>query len=543
MPEKPITALIEKIVEECKEANASKWTITKVVKELNEIETKDIKQLRQKALQLLQQLDPKAASIYASFQRMQVRTSREEIEPFDRGNIIKSLLRETDVPRGIAEKIGREVEDKIKDLELEHINTALIREIVNVKLLEYGHAGIRNQYTRLGLPVFEVRERIKQQPYSNKAIMTEYNLLRVIPAKEAEMHLRNEIFIAGIQDFGTKPVATSITVEVKDNPKETALHAVEEANRLSRLSSWQPNISGLNLALSTGTGKKTAANAGMLFARAAKATFLKRGPVAGFNTLYLFEPDWFSGKDASRESTAGAANAVLKASAGAGAVFENAVAVDTKYKLKLLQKKRFPKIFLNCRNKEFSLVNGIALEARGLCSFTAVNLTAIALSNKGNEKGFFEELRGKIEAIKKLDELKREQLQKRPYLKNIEIGELGSAIALDSLFESGRILGETEKESEAIAISEKTLAEIMATAPENSVVTELTNKNALLCFAEHNRRLFSFSKAALEEERHLRKSTQISKNYCFAGKAGNKKELNELVESNIRLIEFNEEKG
>ena len=98
MEEKPIEALIEKIAKECEVADADKWTITKIVKELSAEESKSIKAMRKKALEMLQKLDPKAAAIYASFQRMQVRTSSQLIEGFDRGNIIKSLLRETNVP-------------------------------------------------------------------------------------------------------------------------------------------------------------------------------------------------------------------------------------------------------------------------------------------------------------------------------------------------------------------------------------------------------------------------------------------------------------
>ena len=92
MQEKPIAALIEKIAKECEEANADKWTITRLVKKLSSEEATGIKNLRKRALEILQQLDPKAATVYASFQRMQVRTSSQLIEGFDRGNIIKSLL-------------------------------------------------------------------------------------------------------------------------------------------------------------------------------------------------------------------------------------------------------------------------------------------------------------------------------------------------------------------------------------------------------------------------------------------------------------------
>ncbi|MBN2067876.1 MAG: hypothetical protein JW744_05395 [Candidatus Diapherotrites archaeon] len=542
MAGKPINALIEKIADECKEANAGKWTITRVVKELNEIEAKDLKQLRQKALQLLQQLDPKAASIYASFQRMQVRTSREQIEAFDRGNIIKSLLKETDIPRGIAEKIGREVEDKIKDLEIENVNTALIRELVNVKLLEYGHENIRNQYTRLGLPVFDVRKRVERQAYACKEILTEYNLLEAIPKEAARMHLQNEIFIAGICDFSTKPIALVSEAKALENARDSALKAVEEANIFGKLSSWQPNIAGINLAVSHASKKRAASESAVLFARAARAVFLRKSAIPGFNTLYLFEPDWFQGKELARESSAAAANAILNAE---GSVLENAVALDSKYKLKLLGKKIEAGIFLNCRNREWTLANGIATQAKGLCSFIGLNLTGIALKFRQNERAFLEELAKKAEAVKRLDSAKRKLIEERPYLKKqgIETEKLDSAIGLDSLLSAAGIAAGTERETEMLSMAEKILGEITSCLGPSWAVAELQSKAALQRFAKQNKSSFGFSRQPLEEEKTLRKSSHVQKSYCFTARAETRKELNELIDGNCRLVEFREKEN
>ncbi len=532
--QKPIAALIEKIAKECQEANADKWTITKIVKHLSSQKPKGIKEMRKMALLMLQQLDPKAASIYASFQKMQVRTSNETIEPFDRGNIIKSLLRETEVPRGVAEKIGHEVEEKIKDLQIESISTSLIRELVNVKLLEYGHENIRNQYTRLGLPVFEVRKKVEQIPYSNKAILTEYNLLHVIPSRLGKMHLSSQLFIGELQDFGTKPVALSIVPQIEETPRDTVFRLLEKANRLSRLSSWRPNISALNVAIAANSGKKTAREAALLFAKAAKAIFLSGKAVPAFNVLHLFEPDAFEKNGIERESMIGAATTMLKASAEEKShVFENAVAVDTKYKLQLLSGP-FPKMLLNCREKECSLVNGIVVQGNGLCSFIGLNLSAIALGCSGNETAFFEELGKRAKAATQLDELKRKELTGRLYIKKqgIVIEQLPSALALDSLFEAGKTAINGEKEREILQFSEKVLDELKRQLPENFVLTELRNKAALHRFSLRNKKG--------KEEKQLRKSSTICRNYCFVAKAESRKELNELIDSNVRLIEFGE---
>ncbi len=540
MQEKPIATLIEKIAKECEEANANKWTITRLVKKLSSEEATGIKNLRKRTLEILQQLDPKAATVYASFQRMQVRTSSQLIEGFDRGNIIKSLLRETEVARGVAEKIGNEVEEKIKDLEIEKISTPLIREMVNVKLLEYGHENIRNQYTRLGLPVFEAGKKAEQSPYNNKAIMTEYNLLRIIPNNLGRMHLSKEIFIAEIQDFSTRPIATSLVPEIKESPRETVFELLEKANRLGKFYSWRPNISGLNAAIAAKVGKKTASNAGQLFANVAKTVFLSGKSVSAFNTSYLFEPEFLAGKGIERESMAGAATTMLKANSKESfPVFENAVAIDTKYKLKILHKP-FPKTFLNCKNKELFLVNGLALPTGSLCSFTGLNLSLIALENKGNETAFFEEVGKKARVITQLDKLKRKNLLERHYVKkqNIDVDRLGAVVALDSLVEASKAFLETEKEGEALSFSEKIISELKKELSEKFCIVELSNKTALYRFSSHNKKMFKQARKPIEEEKILRKSKAICKNYCFAAKAESQKELNELIDSNIRLIEF-----
>lgn len=541
MQEKPIATLIEKIAKECEEANADKWTITKIVKKLSDQKETDLKTLRKHTLEMLQLLDPKAAAIYASFQKMEVRTSRQVVEGFDRGNIIKSLLRETEVARGVAEKIGREVEEKIKDLEIERISTPLIREMVNVKLLEYGHENIRNQYTRVGLPVFEVKKKIAQSPYKNNAMLTEYNLLRVIPDKIGRMHLSNEIFIAELQDFSTRPIAITIETEIEETPRDTVFNLLEKAHRQEKMFSWRPNITGLNTAISAKTSKKTARDSATLFTKAAKAIFLNAKAVPAYNTLHLFESENYSKKGIERESMTTTTNTILKANTEEPSpTFQDAVAIDTKYKLKLL--KQPPKTIINCRNKEWTMTNGITFEGKGLCSFTAINLTAIALKSQENETLFFEELEEKTRAIKELDKLKRKKLDEREYLKKqgTKIDELHTAIAFDNLTGTSQHMTNSNKDSEIASFAEKIITEIKQNMPENTVLAELKNQRAIQKFTAHNIKKLHQSKKFEEKEKILQKSKNICKNYSFTAKATNRKQLNELIDNNTRLIEFKE---
>ena len=67
-----------------------------------------------------------------------VRTSTDNIVAWDRQKIVEALVRETGIKPEVANIIGVEVEKQIKALSIETITAPLIRELVDVKLLEYG---------------------------------------------------------------------------------------------------------------------------------------------------------------------------------------------------------------------------------------------------------------------------------------------------------------------------------------------------------------------------------------------------------------------
>lgn len=149
-----------------------------------------------------------------------VRTSRNTLEPFDRNRIVESLVMEVGVGRQIAEEIAVEVENGIKALNLEFVSAPLIREIVNVKLLERGLEVERANYTRLGLPVYDATQLIEKGSRENAnlqhnpetihklvadRVMKEYALLKLLPLKLADSHMRGEIHIHDLEYFATRP--------------------------------------------------------------------------------------------------------------------------------------------------------------------------------------------------------------------------------------------------------------------------------------------------------------------------------------------------
>ena len=532
--EKPVTEVVEKIAKECEEAGAGTWTITRIVKELSEQETSDSAKLRKTALEILKKIDQKTAAVFASFEKMQVRTSKLTIEPFDRGNIIRSLIRETNVNRGVAENIGKEVENKIKDLDIPYLNTALIREMANAKLLEYGHAGIRSLYARAGMPVFDIAQKIEKNAVYQKEILTEYNLLKVIPKELSDHHLRSDIFIAALHDFSTKPLSCSVKVEQKETTEETIIETLKEVFRHSKIFSLQPNINALNLSLGRATKKKKTREAAMLAIKA--LNIIQHGKKAANITLHAFTPEDFEKMEIDREAANNVLNGLLENRGMLNNGLEFVLCVDSKYKLKVLEKGVFDGLkVLNCNSQPCIALNGIAAK-KPLEALFALNLEKFALEAMQSERRFFEKLDENVETVLKLGKIKRQELGKREYLKKEEINlnEFDSAIALYGLASAGRIISGNDSKKEVSDFCEKTVKRISSMLEENWVITELYDKIGIKRFEKENR---EYKAETAQAEEHFAPKIQAKNYYCKAI-AENEKQLQELIEKNVPWIEL-----
>jgi len=149
-----------------------------------------------------------------------VLTTSGRIEEQDDEKIVKSLMKEADLPRNISKKVAVEVKKEILKLNVEYVSGPLIRELVNVKLLQYGLGEARDKYTRLGLPVYDATQLIYNMDNENantyynpsfvhKAmgdqVAKEYALLRVIPKEASRAHMKGEIHIHDLDYFVTRP--------------------------------------------------------------------------------------------------------------------------------------------------------------------------------------------------------------------------------------------------------------------------------------------------------------------------------------------------
>ena len=161
-----------------------------------------------------------------------VRTTDGHLMRWNRDAVVKQLLRETKLSEqfyripGISEEeaaeIAREVERRIRWMDVKFLSGPLVREIVNVILLERHHLEWRNICTRVGTPVydahlidvgsgFEAHENANLQEnaetsHKKKAdkISKEQYLL-LIPPYLSDHHLAGDLHIHDLEYFGTRP--------------------------------------------------------------------------------------------------------------------------------------------------------------------------------------------------------------------------------------------------------------------------------------------------------------------------------------------------
>jgi len=89
---------------------------------------------------------------------------------FHPGFIYRSLLRETSLSKIDAHKITEQVIRFLISADLKLITAPLIREVVNVHLLKNGFEKERMQYTRIGLPFYDLKEIFTDPDRSETAI-------------------------------------------------------------------------------------------------------------------------------------------------------------------------------------------------------------------------------------------------------------------------------------------------------------------------------------------------------------------------------------
>ncbi|NYT05967.1 MAG: anaerobic ribonucleoside-triphosphate reductase [Methanomicrobiales archaeon] len=161
-----------------------------------------------------------------------VRTSSGHILEWNREKIVRQIIEETKLvetfygSEGAGEELARDialtVEHRIQRLGLNTLSGPLIREILNITLLERGLTEYRNVCTRVGTPVFDAHlidvgrgfeahdnanlQENAETSHKKKAdkISKEQYLLQ-LPPDLADYHLAGDLHIHDLEYFGTRP--------------------------------------------------------------------------------------------------------------------------------------------------------------------------------------------------------------------------------------------------------------------------------------------------------------------------------------------------
>lgn len=208
-----------KIAISCMRCGVPYDKITEVTDEVSKyvqdgISTADIRKL---VFTKLKEDFPEAASLYKKEGEFYVRTTSNQIERWNRQRIADSLTKEANVDLKTANGLAKDVEKQIQRVALDFVSAPLVREMVNVKLLERGLEEERAAYTRLGLPVYDVGELIQSKrgraeyepasiaSHAGEAVLEQYLLLKSLPRHLTDPHFRGMYEICGESYFPTSP--------------------------------------------------------------------------------------------------------------------------------------------------------------------------------------------------------------------------------------------------------------------------------------------------------------------------------------------------
>jgi ribonucleoside-triphosphate reductase (formate) len=137
-------------------------------------------------------------------------SSKEEINLWDKSKIVSSLILETHASQELAAEIADSVEARIVDSRLSTVTTSIIRELVDMELLQRGLGTMHKKHSHLGLPMYDVEQIITSANKENsntthnpesinltlaEAILKDFALRSVFSEDIARAHMVGDIHL------------------------------------------------------------------------------------------------------------------------------------------------------------------------------------------------------------------------------------------------------------------------------------------------------------------------------------------------------------
>ncbi len=170
-----------------------------------------------------------------------VRTTDGHFLEWDRNAIVHQLMKETKLGEQFhlkpaiteeeAREIAKETEKRIKDMGVKFLSGPLVRELVNIILLERGHTEWRNISTRVGTPVYDayridmgtgfeandnanLQENAETSHKKKADKMSKEQYLLMLPPKLADAHLNGDVHIHDLEYLGTRAFCLDATATI-----------------------------------------------------------------------------------------------------------------------------------------------------------------------------------------------------------------------------------------------------------------------------------------------------------------------------------------
>lgn len=150
-----------------------------------------------------------------------IRTSKYSKEKFDIKKIEEYLIQEGKLESQLAKKIAKQVQKRLNSTKINYLTAPLMREYINVILLENDLEEVRHRLTRLGTPPSEVSnyfENSKINPFNfikilGSDVSEQYLLLNLIPKNLADLYLSGEIILLHLDYWALRPLSIYLHTE------------------------------------------------------------------------------------------------------------------------------------------------------------------------------------------------------------------------------------------------------------------------------------------------------------------------------------------
>lgn len=153
-----------------------------------------------------------------------IRTSKYSKEIFDFKKIEEYLKKEGGLELSDAKNIAKEVQRRLLKTNIRYLTAPLMREYINVVLIENGLEDVRHKLTRLGTPptevlkLFDSVENINIKPdifihQLGSDVSEQFLLLNLLPNELADLYLSGEIALLNLNYWALRPLSISMNMK------------------------------------------------------------------------------------------------------------------------------------------------------------------------------------------------------------------------------------------------------------------------------------------------------------------------------------------